>query len=142
MSAAQSTTAPPVIDELVPVALALLEEGFNLSYSSSPNRLRETWLIIERGGNCATLQYSSFEGYTVSFVVKPNKEYGSALLVTDSDSGAIQSIPELVNEAYTGTQSHYRNFATNGKKIPNHGMEHFSWMREAPIALTLEDLLR
>ncbi|MEY4081126.1 MAG: hypothetical protein RL430_1556 [Actinomycetota bacterium] len=92
------------------------------------NRGTERWFIIERDGNVGTVSLGDFpllgQEHKVAFMNKPNREYGSGLMVRGPDWNEGM---DLRQAALIATGPTYSNFATPGRDVPNHGMEHFAW---------------
>lgn len=141
-----------IVRELRAIARRLVSEGFDVSYYSDSRRPGgQSWIMIERNGNVGTVQYDRITGYSVSFSIKPSREYGSALDVSVADSGDLSDDPraargergprtgnEVLECAYVATQPFYQNFAVP-HPLPNAGVEHFAWTRGRRVRLTYDD---
>lgn len=125
------STEASIIPALIPVVDLLLHDGFAVYYHQQSDRAAGvTWIIVERDGNVGTIQYNDLDGYSVSFSIRPDHTYGSALHVT---------VPGTKREPYTpadvlacagvATQDRYRNHIVPAT-LSNHGMKHFHWMRD------------
>jgi len=136
----RNVTDAPLVPELRDVAAALLGAGFGVYYYSRNGRdlPRQTWVVIERGGNIGTVQYDRLTGYGVNFEIKPSRETGSSLMVygqEHDDPADPATVQALVLAAGLATQDTYKNFATP-VALPNYGWKSVEWARDRLTQLT------
>jgi hypothetical protein len=146
MTAIQETTLGA---ELYEPARDLLAAGFTLwIYKSERPNLTLSWMIAEKDGKVATIEYGLFDGYSVTMPIHPSREYGSGLLVwggRDDYARSMGTLLDAVNVATSGEP--FVNFANDGhgtkrsgntvyRPLPNDGMKHYDWAKDRLVQIT------
>lgn len=114
------------------LAALLLERGYEV-YCYDDDRKAVTWLIVDKGatGNLGIVQHERFRGYATTFPIRPNTVTGSSLHVEDELPTAKTAMHSL-DGAIAPT---FGNFATRNAPLPNHGWDHFEWMRRKTVRI-------
>lgn len=130
----ERTPAEQMLPELRQLIPQLTARGIRCYVLPHPPQRTIAWMIIERDGNVGTIEYQGFEGYQVSFSIKPSRQTGSALHVGDTDERIDESTVIDLAEIAVGEQ--LTNFATKGRALPNQGWPRFSWCRDCLVEVT------
>lgn len=142
--APQTVAASTLAPELHPYALELLANGYRVRYYPNGGRVSVSWLIFERDGRAGTAELGQYRhldpGVSVTFPVRPSREYGSGLAVWHHDHphykapGAVT----FLDAARIATGETFSNFANPGHPLPNDGPGHFAWAAARLVELVAD----
>jgi hypothetical protein len=145
MTTIQKTT---LAAELYEPARDLLAAGFTLWVYETGLPGIERWMIAEKDGNTATIEYDRIDGYKVIMPIRPSRQYGSGMLVwggPDDYAAGMGTIVDAVAVATSGEP--FVNFSNDGtgtkrtgntvrRPLPNDGMQHFEWAKDRLVQIT------
>lgn len=136
----------PAVEKMRPELRALLPglagRGIAVHAYDDPRMRTVGWMVIERDGNVGTVQFDNFDGYQVSFMIKPSRTTGSSLMVVHEDDPARSTgdLDLVLEQAERAVGARYANFATDAAGLPNHGWRHFDWCRERLVEVRPEEV--